>query len=151
MIVSACGRVAAFIALIALAQPASGQTIAETMHRWGLTGTWAIDCSQPPSRQNGYLSYVPKTGGGVSHRRDFGGGQADAFDIEWATIGADGMIELIVHFHSFSQTRKWSMMKASDGRTKTMVNSRTDSTDYSIRNGRFVQSGDDVPWQTRCR
>src|SRR6187431_204849 len=63
------------LVLVALAAPvhaAQAQSIAETLSRWGLLGTWALDCSKPASSSNGNLSYATRRAGQVSHERDFG-------------------------------------------------------------------------------
>lgn len=136
--------------LVILSHAASAQTAADTMARWGMLGTWALDCSKPPSRQNGYLSYVRKPGGAVSHEREFGDSR-DAHDISQATIGPHGTLELVVHFKSFNQVRKWRLMKGADGRIRAIVNSSVKNDDYTIKDGKFTGNGADVPWQTRCR
>lgn len=149
MLASARAIVCALTTLLTIT-PADAQTVAQTIERWGLAGTWSLDCSQPASRQNYYLSYVATADGRASHDRDFGDGK-DSHAIQRATILPDGMIELTVHFKSFGETRKWRLVKSPDRRIKTMVNSNVDGGDFTIKDGKFVPSGAEVRWQTRCR
>jgi hypothetical protein len=39
------------------APAAKAQIVADTLDKWGLLGTWAVDCSQPPSVKNGYKTW----------------------------------------------------------------------------------------------
>ncbi|HEY7687301.1 MAG TPA: hypothetical protein VH835_01335 [Dongiaceae bacterium] len=140
-----------FAAAMALAHGAAAQSVADTMTRWGLTGTWALDCSKPASDANGYLSYVARSGGKVSHERDFGGGKRDSNDVQRAVTGIGGALELVVHFPRLNQTRKYTMLMGSDRRIRAMANSRIDGKEQTIRNGRFTHNNGVTPWQTRCR
>ena len=84
------------LVLVALAAPvhaAQAQSIAETLSRWGLLGTWALDCSKPASSSNGYLSYAIRRAGQVSHERDFGDRQ-DVNEVQQARLVLGGALEL---------------------------------------------------------
>ena len=103
------------LVLVALAAPVQGaqaQSIAETLSRWGLLGTWALDCSKPASGSNGYLTYAIRRAGQVSHERDFGDRQ-DVNEVQQARLVLGGALELVVHFPELSQTRQ---VHAADGR-----------------------------------
>lgn len=131
------------------ADGARGETVAETMARWGLIGTWAMDCSRPPSRSNFHLSYVARGEGRVFHERDLGG-LRDSREIRAARLRPGGLIEVVADFGKLVGVRKWTMMKGADGRIRTLSNSRIDGTDTTVRDGRLVSSGAETPWQTRC-
>jgi hypothetical protein len=117
--------------------------------QWGLDGAWAIDCSKPPSNDNGYLSYEITASGKVLHRREFGG-SGDVNDVQSVRILADGAIEITAHFKSFNQTRQWTNVRSRDGRMRTMTNIAPGTTDYSVRDGVLVHNGQPTKWQTRC-
>lgn len=138
------------ICLCSTLQPARAQTVADTLTRWGLIGTWALDCSNPASESNGYLGYLSGSPGKVSHERDFGS-KKDSNEVQRATTGRGGVLELIVNFSGLNQTRKYSLMMGPDGRTRAMSNSRADGTEQTIKDGVFTASGKPTPWQTRCR
>ena len=141
------------LVLVALAAPihaAEAQSIAETLSRWGLLGTWALDCSKPASSSNGYLSYAIRRAGQVSHERDFGD-RKDVNEVQQARLGLRGALELVVHFPGLSQTRQFTVLMGVDGRIRTIANSKVDGTEPTIKDGKFTATGGDSPWQVRCR
>ena len=144
-------RLFALVLLTALAtsEASLAQTAAETASRWGLLGTWRLDCSQPPSRSDGNLQYVVR-GGRLFHDREFGDAR-DSSTVLSAITKADGSIELVVNFVSISQTREFSLIKGRDGRIHATSNRNIDTNEYSIRGGTFTANGNTTPWQTRCR
>ena len=139
----------ALLAVLATCEASLAQTIAETAARWGLLGTWRLDCSKPASRSDGALQYVVR-GGKLFHDREFGDTR-DSSSVMSATTKADGSLEITVNFVSLSQTRQYSMMKGSDGRIRAISNRNVDTNEYSIRDGKFTANGNTPPWQTRCR
>jgi len=141
------------LVLVALAAPIHGaeaQNIAETLSRWGLLGTWALDCSKPASSSNGYLSYATRRAGQVSHERDFGDRQ-DVNEVQQARLVLGGALELVVHFPKLSQTRQFTVLMGVDGRIRTIANSKVDGTEPTIKDGKFTTNEADTPWQVRCR
>jgi hypothetical protein len=139
-----------FAALLSSVDAAVAQTQADTLRRWGLLGTWAIDCSKPASGSNGYLVYVADAGGKVSHNRDFGDRQ-DINTVEKTRTGRGEALEVTVNFPGLSQTRKFTMVMGLDGRIRSVANSRADGTEPTIKDGKFTANGHESPWQTRCR
>src|SRR5262245_21110283 len=104
-----CRVVLMLTPLLALPKNAEAQNVEVTVKRWGLLGTWARDCAQPASNSNGYLSYVVRTPGKVSHERSFGDAQ-DVNEVQQARTGHGGWLELVVNFPGLSQTRKYTLM-----------------------------------------
>ena len=137
-------------ACVALAHGAAAQSVADTVSKWGLIGTWSLDCSKPASSANGYLTYVVRGAGKVAHERNFGD-RRDTNDVQQARTGIGGTLDLVVHFPGLNQTRKYTMMMASDRRIRALANSRIDGTDQTIKDGKFTSGGGTTPWQSRCR
>jgi hypothetical protein len=137
------------LGVLATTEASLAQTNAETASRWGLFGTWRLDCSKPMSRSNPDLTYVVRSGKLV-HDREFGDSR-DSSPVMSATRKADGSLELLVNFGSLSQTRQFSFIKGSDGRIRAISNKNVDTNEYSIKGGKFTANGNDTPWQTRCR
>ncbi len=137
------------LAVLATTEASLAQTVAQTASRWGLLGSWKLDCSKPASRSNGDLQYVVR-GGKLFHDREFGDAR-DSSSVMSATTKADGSITLVVSFVSFSQTRQFSFIKGSDGRIRAISNRNVDTNEYSIKDGKFTANGNDTPWQARCR
>lgn len=139
----------ALLAVLLSPEASSAQTIAETASRWGLVGTWRIDCSQPVSRSDGELKYVVRAGR-LYHDRNFGDAQ-DSSAVMSATRKADGSLELVVKFDSLNQTRQFAFIKGGDGRIRAISNRNVDTNEYTIKDGKFTANGNTPPWQTRCR
>lgn len=132
----------------ASAQPTEAQTkVIETLESWGLMGSWSLDCSKPPSGENGYLGYAVQDGVAV-HTRDFGDAQ-DENEVQSATVRPDGSIEIVVHFEGFDQTRKYVMIKK-DGRVRAWANSLADNSGATIQDGKFTANGEETAWQAQC-
>jgi hypothetical protein len=148
---SACARslALALLGIVATFEAPQAQTIAETAVRWGLLGTWRLDCSQPRSRSNPDLMYVVR-GGKLYHDREFGDSR-DSSAVMSATVKRDKSLEVVVNFVSLKQTRQFSFMKGPDGRIRAVSNRNVDTNDYTVRDGKFTSNGNMTPWQTRCR
>jgi hypothetical protein len=141
------------LALVVLAAPIDGaqaQNVTQTLSRWGLLGTWALDCSKPASGSNGYLTYAIRRAGQVSHERDFGDRQ-DVNEVQQARTGLGGRLELVVDFKDLGQARKFTLLMGSDGRIRAMSNSKADGSEATIIDGKFTANGSNTPWQVRCR
>ena len=132
-------------ASVSTPRPRSTEEIASN---WGLIGTWALDCNAAPSNANGYLRYLIKQGGGVSHQRDFGD-RNDSNEV-LSAVSRNGQLELTVHFSSISQTRKFTLARVADGRVRAIANSLADGSQPTIVNGKFTANGAATPVQTRC-
>jgi len=145
-------RSAAFIlaGLLALPNVAVAQNLAETASKWGLIGTWALDCTKPASGSNGHLTYAIRRAGQVSHERNFGDRQ-DVNEVQQVKLGAGGALELVVNFPKLNQTRKYTLIMGPDGRTRAMANSKVDGSEETIKEGKFTHNSGETPWQVRCR
>lgn len=138
----------AFVAFAATAQAAAAQTTAEVARKWGLLGTWRLDCTQPRSESNPDLAYAVRDGK-LFHDRDFGKNR-DSSAVVTAVVKADKSIEVVVNFVSLRQTRQFALMKGPDGRIRAISNRNVDTNEYSIKDGKFTSNGGTPPWQTRC-
>ena len=140
----------AVTALMAVPAIATAQNLVEMASQWGLIGTWALDCTKPPSSGNGYLTYAIRRAGQVTHERNFGDRQ-DVNQVEQVKLGAGGAIEVVVNFPGLGQARKLTLIMGPDGRTRAMSNSRADGSEPTIKDGKFTHNGSETPWQVRCR
>ncbi len=124
------------------------QSIPDTVARWKMLGTWALECSKPPSRDNTYENFV-KRGTNVFLERN-GGDYKDSNRVLAASITPEGLLELRIEFKAFSQTRVNVFVKGPDGRKRAMTNHDTKGS-YSVKDGKFVSSNNQTSWMTRCR
>lgn len=127
---------------------ACAETVADTLKAWGLLGTWAADCDFPAGRRNGYYSFIAKADGQGAHGRDFGDIK-DSNEILSATIGADNLLTLSVRFQSTAQVREFSYVKGERGVIRALTNREAGGA-FTVRDGKFVGSGEATLWQSRC-
>lgn len=141
----------AFLLLVGLlAWLLRGQTVADTMQRWGLPGTWAVDCDQPLSDTAPRTRYVTRQdGGAVMERLYTDPSRSAAGMVTGATIATDGTITLTIDVPASKQARIVSLLK-SGNRIRALFDRVAGTDDYSIRDGRFTHSGIETPWQNRC-
>jgi hypothetical protein len=137
----------AFAGVLAACSASIAETPAEVARDWGLLGLWRTDCRGKPSRSDYDLRFVVRNSN-LYHDRDWGDGH-DSSAVASATVTANGAIDLVVRFQSFSQTREWVLMK-NDDRIRTVMNRNVDTNEYSVRDGKYISSGDTTPQVTHC-
>ena len=145
-------------ALLAIAGAANAQTagnggLAETnvakAQKWGLIGSWAPECNAPPSRSNGYLTYVV-SGSEVIHQREFGDAR-DSNNVMGIRLLTDG-IEITTNFQSLNppQTRTYEYVR--DGnRWHAKYNYNVADNTYTIRDFTIVSNGQPAVWAYKCK
>jgi len=133
---------------VVIAPRASAESAAEIAKQWGLIGPWSLDCSLPPDHGKGTVLSYEISDDHVVHRRDFGDASDEA-DVLSLSVSADGMIHLRVYFPSVKQTREYGMIHLPDGTIRAMYN-RNDKNQYSIKDGKFTQTGKPTPPQHKC-
>jgi hypothetical protein len=132
----------------ALAPAAGAETLTAIVSKWGLLGSWAIDCSLQPDRDKGaVLTYEIRPDGRVMYRRNFGDAR-DENEVVAASMDADGLLNIMVFFPSLHQTREFGLLLR-DGSLRAIYN-RGQRGDYTIRDGKFVSTGAATPAQHRC-
>ena len=134
---------------LAAAPPAFAQSNIDVATKWGLLGTWKVDCAKPTSRTNTESVYVVRDGV-IYHDRNYGDGR-DTSPVQLATLKPAGVLELTVQFIALKQTRQYLFTKAADGRKRAMSNRNVNTDEYTVRDGKFTANGNPTPWQTRCR
>ncbi|TPQ38192.1 hypothetical protein C2U70_09525 [Bradyrhizobium guangdongense] len=144
------GRLAtAALLWAALTAATNAEALSATVIKWGLLGSWAIDCSLRPDHDKGaLLTYEIKPDGRVMYRRNFGDAR-DENEVVAASTDADGMLNIMVFFPSLHQTREFGLKLLKDGTLRAIYN-RNQRGDYSIKDGKFVRTGQPTPAQSRC-
>ena len=138
---------------LALALPAAAQTDppAEVLAKWGMLGTWAVNCNTPPSRGNGYSTYEAEGSTEAVLRRDFGAElERDRSQIQAARIAEDGMLHLTINLTSIGQVRTNVFMKVGAVGMRAFENRGPDGS-YTVRDGKFLHNGLPTATQYRCR
>ncbi|MGY4626328.1 hypothetical protein [Bradyrhizobium sp. USDA 4486] len=134
---------------IALTSTAGAGTLAVTVEQWGLLGAWAVDCAASPDRDKGArLTYEIRKDGRVMYRRNFGEAK-DENEVVSATVNAEGLLNVMVYFPSMQQTREFGLLLLKDGGLRAIYN-RSERGIYTIRDGKYVGTGELTPVQQRC-
>lgn len=137
----------ALFGLLGSVEAAPAATVADTMAKWGLLGTWQLDCAAPPSDDAVRETYVVR-GGRVFEDRD-GGNWKDSSPVLSAAIAADNTMAIVIKFDA-SQRARENVFAKSGNRKRAIVSRFVGTNDYSIRDGAFVHSGAPSVWLTRC-
>jgi hypothetical protein len=133
----------------ALTSSAAAEPLAMTVEQWGLLGSWAVDCTLRPDRDKGaVLTYEVRADGRVMYRRNFGDAR-DESEVVSATINAEGLLNVMVYFPSLHQTREFGLLLQKDGGLRAIYN-RSERGEYTIRDGKYVKTGEATPAQRRC-
>jgi len=127
-----------------------GPSVADTMQRWGLLGTWAVDCGQPGREGAPHTTYARRDGDKAAIERRYADPtRNDVSSIGTAVIAADGTITLTLDVPGSTQTRTVSLVK-SGGRIRAMSDRTIGTNGYHVRDGRFAHDGTETPWHNRC-
>ncbi|QPF89974.1 hypothetical protein [Bradyrhizobium commune] len=142
-------RITAALLWFAFPSVAHAETLAATVERWGLLGSWAVDCAARPDRDKGArLTYEISKDGRVMYRRNFGEA-TDESEVVSAAVNAEGLLNLMVYFPSLHQTREFGLLLATDGGLRAIYN-RSERGAYTIKDGKYVKTGAPTPPQQRC-
>ncbi|MDB5579342.1 MAG: hypothetical protein JWR80_4518 [Bradyrhizobium sp.] len=134
---------------LALASAASAETVSQTARKWGLIGSWAVDCSVPRDKAHPLFSYEVTADDRVMHRRDFGTAE-DEQEVGSAEIAGDNVLILRIFFPVFKQTRVSGIVKQPDGSIRAIYNRDEEKGEYSIRDGKFVATGKPTVALRKC-
>lgn len=143
------GSFVALIAVFALPQAVVADETADALRKWGLLGTWALDCGSSASLQHVHLTYAIKQGQAV-YEREYGSGQ-DVNQILNAAIAADGSLELRMRLPKQAQTRDMAFTKSPDGGKYRTLFSRQRDGEYTVKDGIIIATKAPTKWLTRCR
>ena len=136
------------LGVLAAAAPASAETPAQAAARWGLLGTWRLDCTKATSQANQAFTFAVRNGQ-LFQDRHLGGDDRDSSPMTQAEVRSDGSILLTTVFSG--GTRQAVFMKSDDGRRRRVMSNRdVDTDEYTIRDGLYVSNGQPTPWSTRC-
>ena len=122
---------------IATLASASAETPAQAAARWGLLGTWRLDCTRPASQSNQAFTFVVREGK-LFQDRDLGSNGGDSSPMTEGTIQGNGSILLTTVFSG--GTRQAVFIKDASGRRRVMSNRDVDTDEYTIRDGLYAAS-----------
>ncbi len=99
-------------------------------------------------RQGAVLTYEVRADGRVMYRRNFGDARDESEAVS-ATVNAEGLLNVMVYFPSLHQTREFGLLLQKDGGLRAIYN-RSERGEYTIRDGKYVKTGEATPAQRRA-
>lgn len=138
------------LAVVALSATAFAETDADRARKWGLLGTWATDCSMPPTDSDPYLIYQAD-GARVVHRRNYPK-STDTNQIKSVQLADDGGLRLEIYLPNVDppQIRIYELDRDGD-RVHTKYNYRPSDKSYSIKDFVIVANGQPAVWIYKCK
>ena len=122
-------------------------SVIQTITRWGLLGTWAVDCDKP-SKDGSRVTYEIRNGR-PAYVRDLGGGRRDIADIGRAFVNPDGSLVTRLDFSSVIGERYVTLIRGPDAKIRAKVNQGANGS-YTVFDGKTVHDGVPTRWQARC-
>jgi hypothetical protein len=119
----------------------------ETITRWGLLGTWAVDCDKP-GKDGSRVTYEIRNGR-PAVVRNLGGGRRDIADIERVMLDSDGSLQMREDFSSVIGSRYLTLIRSPNPKIRTKANQGADGS-YTVKDGKFVSDGVPTRWLARC-
>jgi hypothetical protein len=142
--------------IVATANAANAQSVANTLADFGLIGTWASDCSKPASSSNYLTVYAIKPSGGVS--RTYFDAPGHVYN-NYKIVSADRQAPDMLMYRQVWDTegkpaniagdRVDVVLNIADNKFQ-IVSSQGSDGSYFVKDRKFPGSGDESPWQFRC-
>jgi hypothetical protein len=131
---------------------ARAETVAATMTKWGLMGSWSVDCAAAAGDGTAAkLRYEAKPDGSVVHYRNFGKDKSSD-TVKSARITPEDWLELKIFFKEIAvgeQDRTFALKRIRTGVVRAMYNYNAKG-EHSVKDGKFTSNGKDAPLQNRC-
>ena len=149
----ALGLCLLFIAILAAgyyyrSTSAMAQTAASVLKDSGITGSWAPDCSHPPTPSNERDSYSAQPSGAVEQHADLGPGyKPNIYLITGAKNLGNNQVSMSVRFNN--TTDEEIVVSIIAGKKRTVSTKLSDGT-FLVQNGIVVHSGVATPALTQC-
>lgn len=122
----------------------------ETAKTWGLLGTWQRNCEAPAGLTNIRYRFVAREGQVI--QESIYGSLGDRVSVTGARILDDGSLELRMKGpeNTPDGIREVGLVRGEDGRIRTRYSKDIETGKYSVREGRFVETGEPIGWLMSC-
>jgi hypothetical protein len=142
--------------IVATANAANAQSVANTLADFGLIGTWATDCAKPASSSNYLTVYAIKPSGEVA--RTYYDAPGHVYN-NYKIVSANRQAPDTLLYRQVWDTegkpaniagdRVDVVLNMADNKFQ-IVSSQGSDGSYFVKDRKFPGSGDDSPWQFRC-
>ena len=147
-------RISLLAAALATVLPAlaNADTPRDVLDKFGMLGTWATDCSRPSDADNFYTVYAGTANGRV-RRTYYNTPDREKPYNEYIITRA---IRLPADQLSYQQEGvvdhdKIDVILLKDGNKYKIWSSVTEDGKELVKDGKFPKSGDESPWQAKCK
>jgi hypothetical protein len=144
-------RKALLVAALAVAMPTAinAQSVEQTLRNFGLFGTWATDCSRPAANNN-FQTVYKSSGGRVLRTYYDGPGKiySEYRITEAAQISSD-QLRYQQEGTDSKRLRVEVIVKKVDNRILIWLSRNVDGGLF-VKDGKYVEDGSAVAWQTLC-
>ena len=147
-------RVSVLAIAFAILMPAlaSAQSPSSVLRDFGMLGTWATDCSRPSNSDNFYTIYASMSDGRVRRTYYNTPGREKPYNEYIITRAIRLPADQLSYQQEGSVNRdKIDVILLKDGNKYKIWSSVTEEGKVLVKEGKFPGSGDDSPWQTKCR
>ena len=140
------------VQLLLLTVLAHAQSVASVVKEFGLFGSWAIDCRQPPSPTNAYADFSLTSRGAIELRDDFG---PDFDDMIYRIVDAKRVGQFRLSLRQLLTTDGQivldTVMLRAAGRIRNWSSRLADGSSILVENGLIpLAKEQETGWMTRC-
>ncbi len=143
------------VSVLAGAPAANAQSVADTLSKFGLIGTWATDCSRPAASDN-YLTVYAIKGADVSRTyRDKPDHIYNNYKIVSATVQKPDLLAYTQVWDfdgkpaAIAADRVKVLLNMAGGRFQ-IVSSQGSDGSFFVKDRKYPGSGNESPWQSKC-
>jgi len=141
--------IGALLALLAMVSPALANPDSDRLNQAGMLGSWAVDCNAPPSKTNPYQLFAPSSSGAPTRTLRMDDPELDGTrTIKNVRIIASDRVGLSWNALN-GDTLRMVVLKAGN-RHKGFESVYASNGKVLVKDGRFVSSGKETPWFTKC-
>src|SRR5215813_2388944 len=140
-------------AAFALAMPAlAADSPTQVLRDFGMLGTWATDCSRPSNSDNFYTIYAGQSDGRVRRTYYNTPDRKTPYNVYIVTRAVKLPSDMLSYQQEGDVNQdKIDVILLKDGNKYKIWSSVTAEGKALVKDGKFPGSGDDSPWQAKCR
>jgi hypothetical protein len=137
------------LALLAAVFPALAGVDSDRLNQAGMLGSWAVNCNAPPSKTNPYQLFAPSSSGAPTRTLQMDDPGLDGtLKVKDVRVIASDRVGLSWTNRSGETIRMVVLKTGNRLKGFEAVNER--SGKLQVKDGRFVSSGLETPWFTKC-
>jgi hypothetical protein len=130
--------------------PPAAMTVQQAAQAFGLIGTWAPDCSQPPSTDDEHDVYSLESDGTVGLQYDDGPGiEPNRYDFTQAVLVDPNTLQIDGIFYGDGLAQHTVLQKNNAGQMRVFGNV-DGSGKILVQNGTFGSGSGGPPWVSKC-